>query len=170
MGFCHSFLVLLPGLEVSFFISDRQSLERVRGDRLQVSRRLSPWGTILDAKTLCSRKCPHAAFPDVMARAPILFTCWVIAWLGLSLPICKMGSLSPSGLLAYNFAVASGLLAVFLGTCQFFTKTFWPLRPTQPCPPKIPGSLRSLCFIVLHVLLFFDLLSWFNGRHPSVAF
>lgn len=76
MGFCHSFLVLLPGLEVSFFISDRQSLERVRGDRLQVSRRLSPWGTILDAKTLCSRKCPHPAFPDVMARAPILFTCW----------------------------------------------------------------------------------------------
>ena len=52
MGFCHSFLVLFPGLEVRFFISDRQSLERVRGDRLQVSRRLSPWGTILDAKTV----------------------------------------------------------------------------------------------------------------------
>lgn len=75
-----------------------------------------------------------------MARAPVLFTCWVVAWLGRSLPICKMGSLSHSGLLAYNLAVASGLLAVFLRTRHFFTETFWALRPTQPLPPKMPGD------------------------------
>lgn len=96
MGFCHSFLVLFPGLEVRFFISDRQSLERVRGTDCRFLESF-PHGELSWMQRLCVAGNAHTKFPGVMARAPVLFTCWVIAWLGLSLPICKMGSLSPSG-------------------------------------------------------------------------
>ena len=52
MGFCHSFLVLFPGLKVRFFISDRQSLERVRGTDCRFLEGF-PYGELSWIQRLC---------------------------------------------------------------------------------------------------------------------
>lgn len=47
------------------------------GDRLQVCKKLFPWGPGLDKDTFYSRKCPYPIFPGLVERIPGLLICRV---------------------------------------------------------------------------------------------